>query len=214
MKNHQSTTGASRRRASTQHRATLAALAVVALVAAACGSSSSKDAASVAASAPAATTAAPSTTTAAPSEPGTIVDVAAANPDFSTLVAAVKKAGLADTLAGTGPFTVFAPTNEAFDTALAELKLTKAQLLASPDLKAILTYHVLPGKVMAADVTGKLMPATVQGEKLPVAPSGGGVAVGDATVVKADVAASNGVIHAIDRVLLPPTVAKALGVGA
>jgi uncharacterized surface protein with fasciclin (FAS1) repeats len=143
---------------------------------------------------------------------GTIVDVAAANPDFSILVAALTKAGLTATLAGPGPFTVFAPTNEAFATALDQLHLTQDELLASPNLKDILTYHVLSGAVKAADVTGALMPATVQGETLSVRPSGGGVAVGDAMVVTADVPASNGVIHSIDHVLLPPTVATALGV--
>ncbi len=135
------------------------------------------------------------------------MDVAAANPDFWILVAAVTKAGLAKTLSGPGPFTVFAPTDAAFAAAVEDLGLTKAQLLASPALGKILTYHVLAGKVMAADITGPLMPKTVEGAKLSVAPTGGKVKVGPAaTVVTADVPASNGVIHAIDAVLLPPDV--------
>jgi uncharacterized surface protein with fasciclin (FAS1) repeats len=147
------------------------------------------------------------TGTDASTTPGTIVDVAVSNPDFSILVAAVKKAGLVETLSGPGPFTVFAPTNAAFAKALTDLNLTEEQLLASPDLGKILTYHVLPGKTLAADITGPLSPATVEGSPLAVQPEGGSVKVGpNATVVTPDVAASNGVIHAIDAVLIPPTV--------
>ena len=190
--------------------AILPALAAAALLATACGSSSSSS--TTASTNPATVSSAAPATGTAPASPGTIVDVAAANPDFSILVAAVTKAGLVDTLSGSGPFTVFAPTNEAFSAALTKLNLTQEQLLASPDLKSILTYHVLSGAVKAADVTGELMPATVQTETLDIKPAGGGVAVNDAMVVTADVMASNGVIHAIDHVLLPPTVAQALGV--
>lgn len=200
-------------------RLALAALAATALVAAGCGGDDD-DAAE-----PAATSAAAAATTAADSAPaassdaamatdaaatGTIVDIAAGNPDFSILVAAVTKAGLAETLSGPGPFTVFAPTNAAFEQALTDLGLTQDELLASPDLAAILTYHVLPAAVMAADITGPSEQTTVQGEALAVAPEDGAVKVGDATVTQADLVASNGVIHVIDRVLLPPTVAAAL----
>lgn len=138
---------------------------------------------------------------------GTIVDVAAANPDFSILVAAVQKAGLAETLSGAGPFTVFAPTNAAFEDALEATGLTQDELLASPDLGKILTYHVLPAKVMAADITGESTPATVEGSTVTVKLDGSSVKVGpNATVTAADVAASNGVIHVIDSVLLPASV--------
>jgi uncharacterized surface protein with fasciclin (FAS1) repeats len=177
------------------------ALASTALVAAGCGGDD--DSADTTATTPAATATAPASTAAATA--GTIVDVAAANPDFSILVAAVQQAGLAETLSGTGPFTVFAPTNEAFAAALEDLNLTQEQLLASPDLEKILTYHVLPQKVMAADITGAQSVTTVEGSALEVTAESGGVSVGpDASVVQADVAASNGVIHAIDAVLLPP----------
>jgi uncharacterized surface protein with fasciclin (FAS1) repeats len=135
---------------------------------------------------------------------GDIVTVAAGNPDFSTLVAAVQAAGLAETLQGAGPFTVFAPNNAAF----AKLPAGTVENLLKPENKEqlvkILTYHVVPGKVMAADVTGKTStPATVQGATLNVDGSAG-VKINDATVVAADVAASNGVIHVIDTVLMPP----------
>ena len=133
----------------------------------------------------------------------TVVATAAGNPDFSTLVAAVKAAGLVDTLNGAGPFTIFAPTNAAFE------KLPKGTVedLLKPENKAklvkILTYHVLPSKVMAADITGKKMSVkTVQGSEVAVDASSG-VKVDGATVVIADVAASNGVIHAIDSVIMP-----------
>ena len=132
----------------------------------------------------------------------TVVAIAAGNADFSTLVAAVKAADLAETLSGTGPFTVFAPTNAAFD------KLPKGTVedLLKPEnkakLAAILTYHVVAGKVMAADVkTG--MVKTVQGTDLDVKVSADGVTVNDAKVVKTDIVGSNGVIHVIDTVVLP-----------
>ncbi len=132
----------------------------------------------------------------------TVVAIAAGNPDFSTLVAAVKAADLAETLSGAGPFTVFAPTNAAFD------KLPKGTVedLLKPEnkakLAAILTYHVVAGKVMAADVkTG--MVKTVQGTDLDVKVTADGVTVNDAKVVKTDIVGSNGVIHVIDTVVLP-----------
>jgi uncharacterized surface protein with fasciclin (FAS1) repeats len=141
---------------------------------------------------------------AAPAAVGTIVDVAAGNPAFSTLVAAVGAAGLADTLKGPGPFTVFAPTNEAF----AKLPAGTVENLLKPENKAqlvsILTYHVVSGKVMAADIAGKTLSSpTVQGANIAIDATSG-VKINNATVVIADVPASNGVIHAIDTVLLPP----------
>ncbi|MDN3429906.1 MULTISPECIES: fasciclin domain-containing protein [unclassified Pseudoalteromonas] len=132
-----------------------------------------------------------------------IVDVAAANGSFSTLVAAVKAAGLVDTLKGDGPFTVFAPTDEAF----AKLPAgTVENLLKSENkdkLTAILTYHVVSGKVMAADVVKLDSAATVQGQSVNVTTNDGSVMINNANVVMADVKASNGVIHVIDTVLLP-----------
>jgi uncharacterized surface protein with fasciclin (FAS1) repeats len=132
------------------------------------------------------------------------VEVAASNPDFTTLVAAVKAAGLVDTLNGTGPFTVFAPTNAAFEALPAGL-LDKLLLPANKEtLTKILTYHVVASKVMAADVTpGKV--ATVEGSDITIT-TDGGVKVNDATVTATDVEASNGVIHVIDRVLVPADV--------
>ena len=128
-----------------------------------------------------------------------IVDTAVKAGNFTTLVAAVKAAGLVDTLKGPGPFTVFAPTDAAF------AKVPKATLDAlladKAALTKVLTYHVVPGKVMAADVkAGKVK--TVQGQELTITTTGG-VMVDNAKVVATDVAASNGVIHAIDTVLMP-----------
>ncbi len=137
-------------------------------------------------------------------EPGTIVDVAAGNPDFETLVAAVTAADLADTLSGDGPFTVFAPTNDAF-AALPDGLLDALLLPENKDaLTSILTYHVLPAEVMAADVTAGEV-ATVEGSMIDIT-TDDGVMVNDATVITTDVEASNGVIHAIDAVLVPPSV--------
>ena len=135
---------------------------------------------------------------------GDIVDVAVGAPQFSTLVAAVQAAGLVDTLKGTGPFTVFAPTNDAF----AKLPAGTVENLLKPENKAqlvaILTYHVLPSKVMAADVSGaQATPTTVQGATLAV-DGRSGVKVNGASVIAADIAAKNGVIHGIDTVLMPP----------
>ena len=137
-------------------------------------------------------------------EVGTIVDVASANEDFETLVAAVGAADLAETLSGEGPFTVFAPTDEAFD-ALPEGLLDALLLPENKDaLTAILTYHVVSGEVMAADVTAGDVP-TVEGSTIAIT-TDGGVKVNDANVTATDVDASNGVIHVIDAVIVPPTV--------
>lgn len=145
-----------------------------------------------------------STTTTVAEEPGTIVEVAQANSDFSTLVAAVTAAGLAETLSGTGPFTVFAPTNEAFAALPAGL-LDKLLLPANKDvLVQILTYHVLSGKVMAADVMAGDV-TTVEGSTATITVDGG-VKIGTANVTATDIEASNGVVHVIDAVIVPPTV--------
>ena len=136
-------------------------------------------------------------------EAGDIVAVASANPDFSTLVAAVAAAGLVETLQGPGPFTVFAPTNDAF----AALPAGLVEKLLLPEnkevLAQILKYHVVSGKVMAADVTAGDVP-TVEGSNIAVTVDGGVKLNGTSNVIITDVAASNGVIHAIDAVLLPP----------
>ena len=137
-------------------------------------------------------------------ELGTIVDVASATEGFSTLVAAVIAADLVDVLSGEGPFTVFAPTDEAF-AALPEGLLEKLLLEENRDLLVqILTYHVVPGTVLAADVTDGDV-ATVEGQNVTLA-TAAGVTVNGANVVLADVLASNGVIHVIDAVILPPDV--------
>lgn len=139
-------------------------------------------------------------------DPGTIVDVAVGAGSFTTLVAAVTEAGLVDTLSGEGPFTVFAPTDEAFAAALDALGLTAEELLASPDLSSILTYHVVAGEVDAAtaiSLDGQNAD-TVNGAAISISVVDGSVMINDATVVSADVKASNGIIHVIDNVLLPP----------
>ncbi|MEM9555466.1 MAG: fasciclin domain-containing protein [Acidobacteriota bacterium] len=129
-----------------------------------------------------------------------IVDTAIAADDFNTLVTAVKAAGLVDTLKSDGPFTVFAPTDAAF-AALPEGTLDA--LLADKDkLTAVLTYHVVAQKVPSAAITGPLNVATVQGGELAVTTESG-VQINDATVVQADIMTSNGVIHVIDKVLVP-----------
>jgi uncharacterized surface protein with fasciclin (FAS1) repeats len=137
-------------------------------------------------------------------DPGTIVDVAVGNPDFSTLVAAVTAAGLVETLSGEGPFTVFAPTNDAFAALPAGL-VDKLLLPENKDvLTQILTYHVVSGKVMSTDVAAGDV-ASVEGSPITITVDGGTVMLnGSATVTAVDVEASNGVIHVIDAVILPP----------
>jgi uncharacterized surface protein with fasciclin (FAS1) repeats len=132
-----------------------------------------------------------------------IVQTAISNGSFKTLVAAVKAAGLVETLKGSGPFTVFAPTDEAF----AKLPGGTVENLLKPENKkqlvAILTYHVVPGKVMSKDIVGKkTMAKSVEGEEISIDATNG-VKVDNAKVVKADVEASNGVIHVIDTVIMP-----------
>jgi uncharacterized surface protein with fasciclin (FAS1) repeats len=132
-----------------------------------------------------------------------IVDTAVAAASFQTLAKALQAADLVDTLKGAGPFTVFAPTDEAF----AKLPAGTLEDLLKPEnkdkLRAILTYHVIPGKVPAAKVVKLSSAKTVNGQELRITTSGGAVMVNDAHVVKTDIAASNGVIHVIDAVILP-----------
>ena len=129
-----------------------------------------------------------------------IVDTAVAAGSFKTLATALQAAGLVETLKGKGPFTVFAPTDDAF--AKLPAGALEALLQDKAKLTAVLTYHVVPGKVMAADVTKMKEAKTVQGGSLKIS-TAGGVKVNDANVVKTDIGASNGVIHVIDSVLMP-----------
>ena len=181
-----------------------AAMLAGGLVLAACGGSDSADSA----------TSAPATSAPASSPMATAEDTMMAQPDivtiasetegFSTLVAALQAAGLVETLQGDGPFTVFAPTDDAF-AALPKGVLDALLLPENKDtLAAILTYHVVPGAVMAADVTdGKV--ATVEGSDVTLSTKDG-VTVNGAKVIQADIEGSNGVIHVIDEVILPPNV--------
>ena len=134
---------------------------------------------------------------------GDIVDVAVSAGQFNTLAAALEAADLVGTLKGDGPFTVFAPTDEAFS----KLPAGTIEHLLKPEnrdqLTAILTYHVVPGKVYAADVIKLDSAATVNGAEITIRVSDAGVSVDDAAVVKTDIGASNGVIHVIDTVILP-----------
>jgi uncharacterized surface protein with fasciclin (FAS1) repeats len=133
----------------------------------------------------------------------TIVEVASGSEDFSTLVAAVKAADLVETLSSEGPFTVFAPTDAAF----AKLPEGTLEMLLKPEnkekLTAILTYHVVPGKVMAKDVVALKSAETVQGGEIKIKVEGDKVMINEATVVKPDIVCLNGVIHVIDTVILP-----------
>jgi uncharacterized surface protein with fasciclin (FAS1) repeats len=147
-------------------------------------------------------TAAAATTTSARADKD-IVDTAVAAGSFKTLAAALKAADLVDTLKGPGPFTVFAPTDEAF----AKLPAGTVENLLKPENKAklqrILTYHVVAGKVMAADVVKMKTAKAVSGDSIAIAARNGAVSVNNAKVAKADIAATNGVIHVIDTVIMP-----------
>jgi uncharacterized surface protein with fasciclin (FAS1) repeats len=139
-----------------------------------------------------------------------IVDLAIATDDLSTLVTAVKAAGLVETLQGDGPFTVFAPTNAAFE-ALPEGVL---EMLLKPEnkdkLTAVLTYHVVPAEVMSGDLEDGMKAGTVEGSEATISINYGDVMVDNANVVMADIDASNGVVHVIDAVILPPSTKEAL----
>jgi uncharacterized surface protein with fasciclin (FAS1) repeats len=187
----------------------IALLAILSLVVAACGETDDASADTQ----PTDTTAAVTETTEAMAEEemvesNTIVDIAVADGRFNTLVTAVTEAGLVETLSGEGPFTVLAPTDDAFaalpegllDTVLADQEL----------LTSILTYHVLDGAVPAATVVTLESAATLQGEEIAIAVDGDTVTINGATVIITDIEASNGIIHVIDAVLLPPTVAATL----
>ena len=132
-----------------------------------------------------------------------IVETAVSNGSFKTLVAAVTAAGLVETLSGAGPFTVFAPVDDAF----AALPAGTVESLVEPGnkekLTGILTYHVLAGKVLSSDLTDGMTATTVNGEKITIHLTGGKVLVNDAEVVIADVETDNGVIHAINKVIMP-----------
>jgi len=177
----------------------IALIAVFALVVAACSSDTADE----------------TTTTVAEDMGSSVLDLAVEAGQFSTLVAAIDAAGLTETLQGEGPFTVFAPTDAAFEAAFEALGITAEELLSDTEtLTAILTYHVLPQEAdsqLVATLDGQEVP-TVQGEAVLITVEGGQVMVNDATVVSADLQAENGIVHVINAVLLPPTVAEALGV--
>jgi uncharacterized surface protein with fasciclin (FAS1) repeats len=186
----------------------IALLAVLSLVLAACADSEDASADTVATD----TTAVTETTEAMEeddmAESNTIVDIAVADGRFDTLVTAVTEAGLVETLSGEGPFTVLAPTDDAF-AALPEGLLDT--VLADQDLlTSILTYHVIDGAVPAATVVTLESATTLQGEDIAIVVDGDTVTINGATVVITDIEASNGIIHVIDAVLLPPTVEASL----
>jgi len=132
---------------------------------------------------------------------GTVVDIAVANPDFSILVEAVTKAGLAGALSAEGPFTVFAPTNDAFKALFKQLGVSGIKDLTAEQLTPILTYHVVSGKVMSTDLSNTSV-ATLNGQKIKIDISNG-VKINESKVTTADISGKNGVIHVIDRVLIP-----------
>merc|ERR1719160_2147046 len=148
-----------------------------------------------------------------PTDSGTktkdIVDTAVAAGSFTVLAEALTKANLVTTMKSAGPFTVFAPTDDAFAAALKGLGVTKQDLLNRADLADILTYHVVSGTVKSTDLTNGMEAATVNGAKVTITIDGSTVKVNEATVATADVMCSNGVIHIIDTVLLPPPKASA-----
>lgn len=132
---------------------------------------------------------------------GTVVDIAVANPDFSILVEAVTKAGLAGALSDEGPFTIFAPTNEAFKALFKQLGVSGVKDLTAEQLTPILTYHVVAGKVMSTDLSNTSV-ATLNGQKIKIDISNG-VKINESKVTAADISGKNGVIHVIDKVLIP-----------
>lgn len=135
-------------------------------------------------------------------KPATVVDIALSNGDFSMLVSLLQKAELVDALKGEGPFTVFAPTNAAFEKLLEALGISASDLMAQPDLAKVLLYHVVSGKVMSTDLSNGLEAATLNGESLAFDLSEG-VKVNSSMVVLADIEAGNGVVHVVDAVLVP-----------
>jgi transforming growth factor-beta-induced protein len=138
----------------------------------------------------------------AESNAGTVVDIAVSNPDFSILVEAVSKAGLAEALSAQGPFTVFAPTNAAFEKLFGELGVNGIEDLTAEQLTPILTYHVVSGKVMSSDLTNTSVGTLNEGKSIKIDLTDG-VKINDSKVVTADITGENGVIHVIDKVLIP-----------
>jgi len=132
----------------------------------------------------------------------TVVEIAVSNPDFSILVDAVKKAGLVDALSAEGPFTVFAPTNAAFESLFSQLGVDGVKDLSAEQLTPILTYHVVSGKVMSTDLSNTKVGTLNEGNKIKVDLSDG-VKINDSNVVAADIEGKNGVVHVIDKVLIP-----------
>jgi uncharacterized surface protein with fasciclin (FAS1) repeats len=183
----------------------LGVVAIGSLLAAACSSDDDSSTADTTS-----TTRAETSTTAAATSDQTIVEIAAGNPDFTTLVSAVQAAGLAETLSGEGPFTVFAPTNEAFAKIPAATLASLLEPANQATLQKILTYHVVAGEVLAADVKPGPV-TTVEGSTFTVEVDGSDVILVDgqgnrSMVTTTDIQGSNGVIHVIDGVLLPPDV--------
>lgn len=131
-----------------------------------------------------------------------VVEIAVSNPDFSILVEAVAKADLAQALSADGPFTVFAPTNKAFETLFKQLDINGIDDLTAAQLKPILMYHVVAGKVMSTDLSNSMVGTLNQGKSLRIDLSKG-VMINESKVVAADIAGKNGVIHVIDKVLIP-----------
>ena len=136
--------------------------------------------------------------------PATVVDIALSSPDFSILVAAVQQAGLVEALQGEGPFTVFAPTNAAFEKLLGELSISAEDLLNNPQLADLLLYHVVSGKVMSTDLQNGMEADTLGGQKIAIDLTDG-VRINESSVTAADLEAGNGVVHVIDTVLVPET---------
>lgn len=135
------------------------------------------------------------------SEAGNLVEIAVSNPDFSILVEAVTKASLGDALSSDGPFTIFAPTNDAFKSLFKQIEVEGIQDLSAEQLTPILTYHVVAGKVMSSDLTNTSV-KTLNGKKIKIDLTDG-VQINDSKVVAADISGNNGVIHVIDKVLIP-----------
>lgn len=131
-----------------------------------------------------------------------IVGIALGNEDFSMLVSLLQKADLVSALQGEGPFTVFAPTNQAFEDLLKALDITAAELMAQSDLAKVLLYHVVSGQVMSTDLSDEMMAPTLNGQSIEVDLSDG-VKINDSSVISADIKASNGVVHVIDKILVP-----------
>ena len=136
--------------------------------------------------------------------PATVVDIALSSPDFSILVAAVQQAGLVEALQGEGPFTVFAPTNAAFEKLLGVLSISAEDLLNNPQLADVLLYHVVAGKVLSTDLQNGMEAETLGGQKIAIDLTDG-VRINESSVTAADLEAGNGVVHVIDTVLVPET---------